>query len=173
MKRLLVLLLCAVLCFSLVACGSGSAAPETASKDEASNTTATSDTTSSTATDSAAEVDEKELTLEDWFAENPDVQANYSSSGTEASAEGNNLLLTFDLSNDGVTKETAKSDVLKQSIVDSLTNSEETFVNVVKDLEKQSGISDITLTILYTCEDEPVVSASFTKEGIVENTHGD
>lgn len=168
MRRLLVLLLIVSICMSLVACGSGSTAPQTAPEDETPDTAATSDTASSTGINSSAEVEEKELTLEDWFAENPDVQANYSSSGTEVSADGNDLLLKYDLSTDGVTKETAKSDVLKQSIVESLTDSEGTFVSIVKELEKQSGIPDITLTILYTCEDEPVVSVMFTRDGISE-----
>ena len=55
MRRLLVLLLIISICLSLVACGSGSTAPQTAPEDETPDTAATSDTASSTGTNSSVE----------------------------------------------------------------------------------------------------------------------
>ncbi len=161
MKKLLAVLIITILCLSLVSCGSKNG----------DVSSAVHDNTASTETDSAADEKDKVLSLEEWGAENPDVIEAISSGADniEVKIEGNNIIVIYTFSSEDITAETAKSDLFIQSLTEGTADAEQAYVTEVKNLESRSGIPDIILTIRYVYEGEPIVSTSFTKDGIVED----
>ena len=83
--------------------------------------------------------------------------------GMEVSFEGNNLIYKYDISTlDGVTEETANSDVLIDALKEGLANEEETFKGVASDLEEETGITGISVTVIYTFGETVLVEQTFT-----------
>ena len=103
-------------------------------------------------------------TLESWMAEHPEEMDEVEvEEGMEVSFEGNNLIYKYDLSTlDGVTEETANSDVLIDALKDGLANEEETFKGVASDLEEETGITGISVTVIYTFGETVLVEQTFT-----------
>jgi hypothetical protein len=103
-------------------------------------------------------------TLESWMAEHPEEMDEVEvEEGMEVSFEGNNLIYKYDISTlDGVTEETANSDVLIEALKDGLANEEETFKGVASDLEGETGITGISVTVIYTFGETVLVEQTFT-----------
>lgn len=103
-----------------------------------------------------------------------EIQETATSSGLEVSIKDNEVLYTYDLKNyDGMTEEVAKSDVMKESLSSALDSSGESFSSLCKQLEDESKITGITITVKYTYDGEDLVTKSFTSADTGEDTDSD
>ncbi|MBQ8995699.1 MAG: hypothetical protein IJ091_07775 [Oscillospiraceae bacterium] len=166
MRKTITLILICILCISLVACGS---------TETSTPTTGPGDSAPVTESDASSSAEEKEPDLEDWYAQNPDAFADLvgADGNVEVIVEGNSVTFKYDLSTvEGFTAETVKSKVIKDLIQDRLVDAQETFVADIERLETKSEVSDISYTVTYTFEDDPVASVTFTRSGVVEDSLG-
>ena len=160
-KSLLILLLILTLCVSLfmTACGGSS------SSDSA--------TPADTAEEAEEVVEETEKTLEDMNAEENFLDDITDESGemdgVVISFEGNDLIYTYDFSkNTDVTEEAMKDPVVVDSLQQALDTGSSDFVEMVKQLESQTGITGVRIVVNYTWGDDILCTAAFDSEGLVE-----
>lgn len=157
-KSLLILLLILTLCVSLfmTACGGSSSSDSAAPADAAEEA-----------------VEEAEKTLEDLDAEqgflDNIVDESGEMDGVGVAFKGNDLIYTYDFSkNTDVTEEAMKDPVVVDSLQQALDTGSSDFVEMVKQLESQTGITGVRVVINYTWGDDILCTATFDSEGIVE-----
>lgn len=160
-KSLLILLLILTLCVSLfmTACGGSSSSDSAAPSD--------------TAEEAEEAVEEAEKTLEDLDAEqgflDNIVDESGEMDGVGVAFKGNDLIYTYDFSkNTDVTEEAMKDPVVVDSLQQALDTGSSDFVEMVKQLESQTGITGVRVVINYTWGDDILCTATFDSEGIVE-----
>lgn len=132
---------------------------------------------SSTPSDAEEQIEEEveeeaELTLEKYVANDPDTQASIDSTAEtnnlEISVSGNEMTYKYDYSKmDGVTEEAMKDPSTIDALEQAMKESDETFTGLVKDLEDNTGISGVIITVAYTWGDDILYSASYTASGRV------
>lgn len=105
--------------------------------------------------------------LESVIAVNPkiaeEMEAAKETSGMQMSVSGNEITYTYQLDNiEGISDEQiedeAMLEVLDKSIKDSGSNMEK----LCKSLEDQTGLSGITVKLVFTYNDEEVLTETFT-----------
>ena len=160
-KSLLILLLILTLCVSLfmTACGGSSSSDSAAPAD--------------TAEEAEEVVEETEKTLEDMNAEEnflDDItDESGEMNGVAISFEGNDVIYTYDFSNtEGVTEEAMKDPTVVNSLQEALETGASDFVDMVKELESQTGLTEVRVVVNYTWEDDIICTATFDSEGLVE-----
>ena len=160
-KSLLILLLILTLCVSLfmTACGGSSSSDSAAPAD--------------TAEEAEEVVEETEKTLEDMNAEEnflDDItDESGEMNGVAISFEGNDVIYTYDFSNtEGVTEEAMKDPTVVDSLQQALDTGTSDFVDMVKELESQTGITGIRVVVNYTWADDILCTATFDSEGLVD-----
>lgn len=160
-KSLLILLLILTLCVSLfmTACGGSSSSDSAAPAD--------------TAEEAEEVVEETEKTLEDMNAEENFLDDITDESGemdgVAISFEGNDVIYTYDFSNtEGVTEEAMKDPTVVDSLQQALDTGTSDFVDMVKELESQTGITGIRVVVNYTWADDILCTATFDSEGLVD-----
>jgi hypothetical protein len=160
-KSLLILLLILTLCVSLfmTACGGSSSSDSAAPAD--------------TAEEAEEVVEETEKTLEDMNAEEnflDDItDESGEMNGVAISFEGNDVIYTYDFSNtEGVTEEAMKDPTVVNSLQEALETGASDFVDMVKELESQTGITGIRVVVNYTWADDILCTATFDSEGLVD-----
>ena len=110
------------------------------------------------------------LTLEDYINSNDAAkqQLVQSVEGTDViiSVEGNTLIYTYDLSaSNSMTPEIAQSDELKQSLGETLDSSDEQFTELCAGLEKDTGISGVSVEVSFKYGNEVLLQRTYTSEG--------
>ena len=110
------------------------------------------------------------LTLEDYINSNDAAkqQLVQSVEGTDViiSVSGNTLIYTYDLSaSNSMTPEIAQSDELKQSLGETLDSSDEQFTELCAGLEKDTGISGVSVEVLFKYGDDVLLTRTYTSEG--------
>ena len=160
-KSLLILLLILTLCVSLfmTACGGSSSSDSAAPSD--------------TAEEAEEVVEETEKTLEDMNAEEnflDDItDESGEMNGVAISFEGNDVIYTYDFSKtEGVTEEAMKDPTVVNSLQEALETGASDFVDMVKQLESQTGITGVRVVVNYTWEDDILCTATFDSNGLVE-----
>ena len=157
-KSLLILLLILTLCVSLfmTACGGSSSSDSAAPADAAEEA-----------------VEEAEKTLEDMNAEENFLDDITDESGemdgVAISFEGNDVIYTYDFSkNTDVTEEAMKDPVVVDSLQQALETGASDFVDMVKELESQTGLTGIRVVVNYTWEEDILCTGTFDSQGLVE-----
>ena len=110
------------------------------------------------------------LTLEDYINSNDAAkqQLVQSVEGTDViiSVSGNTLIYTYDLSaSNSMTPEIAESEELKQSLGETLDASDEQFTELCSGLEKDTGISGVSVEVLFKYGDDVLLTRTYTSEG--------
>ena len=110
------------------------------------------------------------LTLEDYINTNDAArdQIVQSTEGTDVtiSVSDNTLIYTYDLStSNSMTPELAESDEMKEALGETLDASDDKFIELCAGLEKDTGISGVSVRVDYVYGDEVLVSRTYTSEG--------
>ena len=169
MKKKTALIL--VLIFTLAAalfmtsCGSDSSEEPAQTPEE---TAAESEETAE-AEEPAAEPEETApKTFEDYANENKDTLSSFQNSdegGVRVTAEGNDLVYTYDMSKAGdYTKEQITSEEVISALDESSDSNKSSFASVAKTLEEQTEISGIRVVIRYTWKDELLLEKVYTSQ---------
>jgi hypothetical protein len=64
-----------------------------------------------------------------------------------------------------VTPELAKSEELKESLGETLDSSDEQFTELCKGLEKDTGISGVSVEVIFRYGDEELLTRTYTTRG--------
>lgn len=104
--------------------------------------------------------------LEEYIAQNEDALSslqNSSEEGMAVTAEGNNLVYTYDLSKvDGYTEDIATNEATISALESALDGGASTFQNIAKVLEDQTEIDGIQVVVKYNWKDQVLVEKTFT-----------
>ena len=104
--------------------------------------------------------------LEEYIAQNEDALSslqNASEEGMAVTAEGNNLVYTYDLSKvDGYTEDIATNEATVAALESALDGGASTFQNIAKALEDQTEIGGIQVIVKYNWKDQVLVEKTFT-----------
>ena len=104
--------------------------------------------------------------LEEYIAQNEDALSslqNASEEGMAVTAEGNNLVYTYDLSKvDSYTEDIATNEVTISALESALDGGASTFQNIAKVLEDQTEIDGIQVVVKYNWKDQVLVEKTFT-----------
>ena len=104
--------------------------------------------------------------LEEYIAQNEDALSslqNSSEEGMAVTAEGNNLVYTYDLSKvDGYTEDIATNEATIAALESALDGGASTFQNIAKVLEDQTEIGGIQVIVKYNWKDQVLVEKTFT-----------
>jgi chaperonin cofactor prefoldin len=117
----------------------------------------------------------KPQNLEEYLQKNEDamerIEALSQKSGLDVSIEGNNVVYKYDISNiEDVTEEIATDDLMIKTLNSSLDGAAEDFKDLCTELEKESSISGIIISVTYTYKDTELVSRQFSSEGVVNDS---
>lgn len=103
-----------------------------------------------------------QLTLEQYAADNPDFQEQLDSyEDCAVTAEGNNLVYTYDCKDMGFTEEQAHSEEVVEAFNEELDKQAETFQQAADDLELATGIEEIHVVTKYVYDDYEIISRTF------------
>ena len=107
----------------------------------------------------------EEVTLESWMADHPEEMEQVEvEEGMEVSFDKNNLIYTYDISVlDGVTEENASSETMIEALTEGLEGATDTFNGIIDDLESETEITGITVTVIYTYKGTVLVEKTFSK----------
>ena len=113
-------------------------------------------------------------TLEQYVAEDTEMQesidAAMESSNVLVTVKENEVTYTYDLSKmEGYTEEVVKDEEVLASLDSTLTSAGPTFGGISKTLEERTKIKGITTTVVYTWEDEVLITKSFSSADAVED----
>ncbi len=114
--------------------------------------------------------DDYVLTLED-FVNSSDTarsQIDQSIGGTDVkvTVSGNKLIYTYDLSNtEGLSEDDAGSDEIRTALEGTLDASNDRFVELCRSLEKDTGISGISVEVIYSYGDKILLTREYTANG--------
>lgn len=114
--------------------------------------------------------DDYVLTLED-FVNSSDTarsQIDQSIDGTDVkvTVSGNKLIYTYDLSNtEGLSEDDADSDEIRKALEGTLDASNDRFVELCRSLEKDTGISGISVEVIYSYGDKILLTREYTANG--------
>ena len=127
-----------------------------------SKTSKTSNTSNTT--------DDYTLTLEDYINSNDAAKEQLIQSVEDTdviiSVSKNTLIYTYDLSSsNSVTPELAQSEELKESLGETLDSSDEKFTELCTGLEKDTGISGVSVEVIFRYGDEELLTRTYTSEG--------
>ena len=109
---------------------------------------------------------EEPMTIEKYAAENPDFQDQLDSYSEEddsvlVTAEGNDLVFSYDVAKLGLSEEMAKSDTIKASLDEELDKQAETFESTAKTIESTTGVNGVNVVVKYLYGDTEICSRSF------------
>ena len=109
---------------------------------------------------------EEPMTIEKYAAENPDFQDQLDSYSEEddsvlVTAEGNDLVFSYDVAKLGLSEEMAKSDTIKASLDEELDKQAETFESIAKTIESTTGVNGVNVVVKYLYGDTEICSRSF------------
>ena len=112
-------------------------------------------------------------TIEEYVKNDTDAMAKIKSAaadgGLDVTYSGNDIIFTYDLSSlEDVTEEVIKSDIMLEQLTSDLDSEGETFGDMCKKLEEQSGIEGIQIVIKYTYGDETIITKTFNSSGVVK-----
>lgn len=110
------------------------------------------------------------LTLEDYINSNDAAKQQLVQSVEDTdviiSVSGNTLIYTYDLSaSNSMTPEIAQSDELKQSLGETLDSSDEQFTELCAGLEKDTGISGVSVEVVFKYGDDELLKRTYTSAG--------
>ena len=110
------------------------------------------------------------LTLEDYINSNDAAkeQIIQSVEGTDVSVSvsGDTLIYTYDLSaSNSMTPEIAESDEIREALAETLDSSDDKFMELCQGLEKDTGISGVSVKVIYQYGDEELLTRTYTSEG--------
>ena len=114
--------------------------------------------------------DDYTLTLEDYINSNDAAKEQLIQSVEDTdviiSVSKNTLIYTYDLSSsNSVTPELAQSEELKESLGETLDSSDEKFTELCTGLEKDTGISGVSVEVIFRYGDEELLTRTYTSEG--------
>ena len=106
----------------------------------------------------------EEVTLESWMADHPEEMEQVEvEEGMEVSFDKNNLIYTYDLSVLDVDEESAKSETMIEALTEGLEGATDTFNGIIDDLESETEITGITVTVIYTYKGTVLVEKTYSK----------
>ncbi|MCQ2545343.1 MAG: DUF4854 domain-containing protein [Clostridia bacterium] len=112
---------------------------------------------------------EEPLTLEKYAAENADFQDQLNSYSEQddsvvVTAEGNNLVFTYDTAKLGISEEMAQSDSIKNALNEELDKQKDTFVSTANTIKNTTDVPEVNVVVKYMFGDQEIVSQSFAAE---------
>ena len=109
----------------------------------------------------------KPETLEEYVSKNPDVKEQIDSaaetSGLDVTIEGNEVIYSYDLASiEGATKESLSDEAMLSTLNSSLASMGPTFAELCSNIEGETGLTGIKMTVNYTYEGEVLLTKTFT-----------
>lgn len=121
-----------------------------------------------------ASCESKPKTLEEFVNNDEeameDIQETADESGLKVEIKENDVIYSYDISDyEGMTEEIAKGDQMIKALDAALDDAGETFTDLCKDLEEESGIEGVRIMVNYTYKDDELVSKTYDKSGIADS----
>lgn len=112
---------------------------------------------------------EEPLTLEKYAAENSDFQDQLNSYSEEddsvvVTAEGNDLVFSYDVGKLGVSEEMAQSDEIKNALTEELEKQKDTFVSTANTIKNTTDVPEVNVVVKYMIGDQEIVSQTFAAD---------
>ncbi len=106
------------------------------------------------------------MTFESWMSEHPEESEGLKAQaqeGMEILFEGNYMILKYELQpSEPITEEYLFSEEVRNSLEAGLAENEDGFIKMIDSYEHLSGIDDITLKIIYHCNDKVILEKDYT-----------
>ena len=106
------------------------------------------------------------MTLEQWMAEHPEHYEGLKAQENENakySFEGNYMIIKYEFQpSEQVTEEYLFSEDVRNSLEEGLAGNEDDFIKMIDGYEQLTGIDDITLKIIYHCNDKVILEKDYT-----------
>lgn len=111
-----------------------------------------------------------EYSLEEFVEVNPDariqIEQSVQDTNVDVFVSENNLIYRYDLSKvDGMSETAAKDAETISSLEDSLDSGDSRFIELCQNLEDDTGIRGISVTVLYTYGEDKLTSRTYTANG--------
>lgn len=109
------------------------------------------------------------LTLEKYAAENADFQEQLDSYSEEdnlvvVTAEGNNLIFTYDTEQMGISEEMAQSDSIKDALNEELEKQKDTFISTANTIKNTTDVPEVNVVVRYMFGDQEIASQTYAAE---------
>lgn len=110
---------------------------------------------------------EEPMTIEKYAAEHSDFQDQLNSYSEEddsvvVTAEGNDLVFSYDVAKLGLSEEMAKSDTIKASLDEELDKQAETFESTAKTISSTTGVEGVNVVVKYLYGEDEICTRSFS-----------
>ena len=151
----LLLMLCLVFCFTLTACGGNSSDTE------------------EIAEEAVEETEEEIETLETIINSDSSLQEQIASgSGQEGltiEVKDNELIYSFEMTAiSDMSVEQLKDTTMVEGLDQALADGGDQFVELCSDLESQTGLEGVKITVIYTAGGDVLTSRTFDVNGVIE-----
>lgn len=95
-----------------------------------------------------------------------EIQSAADTAGLSVDIKGNEVTYSYDVSGiEGIDEETIKEPAMLETLQSTLDSQSESFVDLCKKLEEQTGFTGIKMIVTYTYGDEVLATQTFTSEG--------